>query len=150
MIYLFFVTRSALHSKHEDPFDFRNFLLKEAFLEADGRKFPQNRSYTPELIKGHYVKDYQMLLGEMGHKLPSDTLMNLRTWVNGAFILPFNLTPDRTVGCDYVSPDKPMTGPITINLSWIEETKVPISVMVMVENYKLLHIDSDGKISLSY
>ena len=150
MIYIFFVKRSALHSKHEDPFYFRNFLLKEAFIEADGRKFPQNRSYTPELVKGHYVKDFRMLQGEMGYKLPSDTLLTLRTWTNGIFILPFNMTPDRTAGCDYISPDKPMTSPITVNLNWAEETTDPISVMVMVENYKLLHIDNDGKISWSY
>ena len=147
MIYLFFVRRSALHSKHEDPFNFRNFLLKEAFIEADGRKYPQNRSYTPELMKAHYVKDYRMLLGEMGHKLPHDTIMTLRNWTSGAFILPFNLTPDRSVGCDYIAPSKALAGPIVINLRWDEDLTEPVSVMVLMENYKVLHIDDEGKFS---
>ena len=147
MIYLFFVKRSAMHSKHADPYDFENFDLKEAFIEADGRKFPQNLSYSFNIMRGRNMRDYRVFQGEMGHKLPKDTLLTPKNWVNGNFILPFNMTPDRTVGCDYVSPNKPLTTPITVNLTWAEELTEPISVMVMTENYKLLHLEADGKVA---
>ena len=147
MIYLFFVNRSALHSKHVDPFNFESYGLQEAFIEADGRKFPQNQGYTPDIAHGFTRKDYRMMLGEMGHKLPKDTLINQTDWANGIFILPFNMTPDRSVGCDYVSPNKELTTPIIVNLRWNQDLKEPISVMVMTEHYKLLHLNADGKFS---
>lgn len=144
MVYVFQVERNAIQNINSSPYRFVHNHVQECFLEIDGRKFPSGRSYTPSYFDGNYQKDFRLFQRELNYS-NKDMFFSLHGWDSGYNIYAFNLIPDRSYGCDYLSLPKNTNGTVTLHITYSTPLTTPNTIFVMMEHHKVLTIDHNRK-----
>ena len=145
MAYVFMVSRNALNSVTESPFNFKPFNLSELYLEADGNKYPSSLSYTPKFREGRFIKDWKIFQKELNFE-NQDLYFNSDGWLaTGYSIFPFNMVPDRSVNCNYLSIPENKSGNLNLHVKFNSELTEAICVFVVMEYYKVLLLNSARK-----
>ena len=145
MCYVFMVERNTLNSIEHSPFNFSGFGIREMYLEADGTKYPSNHAYTPDFTNGRYIKDWQLLQRNLNYA-NKDLFFDSEGWLmSGYTIFPFNMVPDRSIGCDYISKPETKSGNLNIHLKFEKELPSAICVFVVMEHFRVLKLDSERK-----
>ena len=144
MCYVFMVARDRVNALNSSPFLFENFGLNNMYLEADGVKYPNSLAYNPDFSASHYIKDFRIAQKELNFA-NSDPFINSFAWVANYSIYPFNLVPDRSIGCEYVSVPENKAGNLNLHLAFEKELEQAVCVFVIMEFYKVLNLDSQRK-----
>ena len=143
MCYVFQVTRSSLNSIKETPFNFQTFNVSNMYLECDGSKYPNGVGYDTHWAY-EYVNPHKIMMKELSYS-NQDMTFDKMGWIAGYGVFPFNLVPDRSVSCDYLSLPVSKSGNLNLHIAYSKPTTVPIAVFVIMEYYNVLTLDSHRK-----
>ncbi len=143
MCYVMQVTRSSLNSIKETPFNFQTFNVSEMYMECDGSKYPGGIGYNPDWIT-QFIPEHKLMLKELGNA-NNDMVFDRNGWISGYGIIPFNLVPDRSAHCEYISLPESKTGNLNLHIKYKQPLKQTIAVIVIMEYYNVLQLDSQRK-----
>ncbi len=144
MCYVFMVSRDSLNSIQHSPYVFDTFGVRNMYLEADGEKYPSNLSYDPDFAKGRTIKNYMVAKKQL-FNTNTDPFIDHEAFAGYYSIFPFNLVPDRSLGCDYISVPENKAGNLNLHVKFEKELSQAICVFVVMEFYKVLILDSQRK-----
>lgn len=146
-----FVDTDALNGKRsKNPFNFKHYNIQNFTLSVNGFNFlpkPLEFNYTkkPETDKGP-VNPNEAAMGYFRlHHEPqyhnTDRAPNIteEEFSNGSFLLPFDLTPDKSN--DKMCANAPSTGSLKIECRFLEPIDKSISVVMYCETDSELQID---------
>jgi hypothetical protein len=120
-----------------NPFNFLPFDATSMTLYRDGTPFP-SRGLQFDFTGGHALcsRAYHWLYEHTGLAgTPDGNQINIRHFGDGAFIIPFNLTPDV---CGDFHVHKPTVGSLDIEVSFASPTPTPIAFHYMLCYNKVL------------
>lgn len=152
-----FVSTSALNGKRsENPFNFKHFNIQSFNLSVNGFQFlpkPLEFNFTKKTDAAALVPAneaahaYYRLYTELRYHL-SDRSCNISPdeFVNGSFLLPFDLTPDKSN--DVFCTNPPMNGSLKIECKFLESINETISVVMYSEMDSMLQIDQARNVYL--
>ncbi len=144
MCYVFMVTRESLNSIEHSPYVFGTFNVESMYLEADGEKYPSNLSYDPDFENGRIIKNFMVAKKEL-FNTNKDPFIDHEAFAGFYSIFPFNLVPDRSLDCDYISVPENKAGNLNLHVKFRKELGEAICVFVIMEFYKVLTLDSHRK-----
>ena len=144
MIYIFQTERDKVENISASPFNFIHSDIEEIYLDVDGQKYPCGQSYTPNFPSGDFYKDYRLFQRELNYS-NSNMCFDLHGWDSGFTIFAFNLVPDRSVDCPYISVPRQPTGTVTLHIKYRKGLEQANTVFVMMEHDKILAIDQNRK-----
>jgi len=128
-------------STDSNPFNFRHFDLTNFVMYVNGKQVPNNGlTLDPSRAKAS-VMAYRQLFEASGiHHANEGLQVTHDMFISGYFILPFDLTPDRSA-CDKHT-SHPENGPIRIELQFAKELPEATTC--------LLYCEYDGSVRIDY
>ena len=144
MAYVFMVDRDSINNYYASPYRFGHQNYSQMWMESDGMKHPSGIGYAPQFLAEITSKDYYLAKSQLNFS-NKNSMIDKEAWESGYHIIPFNLMPTRSLGCDYLSRSENKNGSITLHIRWSFELPEPIMVFVMFEYPRILSIDADRK-----
>ena len=116
---------AASGAKGENPFNYKNYGVREVSLKYDDQKFEVKTDFTA----GNCAKAYRNLFRETGLlAVGQECGLTLEQFKNGYTLFAFDLTPDRTPECPRINLVK--QGKLTVSLRFHAPTNHAISAVI--------------------
>ena len=112
----------------KNPFHMQHFGLSHASLSFGGKTFPPN-GYSLNLKENNFIECFHKLYEVFG-RYPEDFSFGLdsEAWLNGNFLLPFDLSIDECYKSSFTSPKK--YGSLKLSLKWDKPLDSIITILV--------------------
>ena len=112
-------------AKGENPFNYKNYGVREVSLKYDDQKFEVKTDFTA----GNCAKAYRNLFRETGLlAVGQECGLTLEQFKDGYTLFAFDLTPDRTPECPRINLVK--QGKLTVSLRFHAPTNHAISAVI--------------------
>lgn len=139
-----------LRSSTSNPFNFRHFNLTHFVMYVNGKQIPSEGGLSLDM--GHEktsVMGYRTLFTGSGiHHSNSGLLITHDMYVNGYFMLLFDLTPDEAASETHSS--LPENGTIRIELKFEKALTEPITCLLYTEYDGCVRIDKSRIVTTDY
>jgi hypothetical protein len=148
-IVLAMVRTAAVEGNYQlNPFNFDNFNVTKISLFINGEERPQGGlTFDFKRKNADAVRGYHWLFANTGALGNRGNLISYAHFQTGAFIVPFDLTPDR---CNGVHRHNAELGYIDVNFTWGGEgLKEPITILYeLVFNKLMINDKGTGQLSI--
>lgn len=138
------VKASAFHGTYNsNPYYFQHFGMNHGYITVNSEQVPSD-AYQPDWDKGHYIREYRELFDNVG--ISHNDMGNLITpelFSGGAFMMAFDLTPDRCNGRHW---HPRQSGKIDLDLKFKAPLTEPINVLAFATYDALMKLDKYNRV----
>ena len=141
-------TAAAEGAYNYNPFNFHHYHLKRISLSINGEEKPQNGlEFDFKRVNQNVARGYHWLFANTGALSgEKGNLVALPLFQAGAFMVPFDLTPDK---CNGVHNHNAELGHIDVNFVWDEPLPEPVTILYeLVFNKVLINDKSTNTVSV--
>lgn len=133
-------TSSMVGDYKKNPYNFKNFGVKQIHLKINGAQVPSD-PLKPDFTNKKYAREFTHLFRNTGkYRINSGNCISWDAFEGGCAIYPFDLTPDQ---CNGFHTHAGKEGTVDIEIEWNAAQVVPLTVLAYIASDQVIILNGD-------